>query len=271
MTWPTDKDVRVTSRGYETPDGLKPRVTTILKVLGLGTDALIRWSADLERDAVLEAAGDVYAHGEHGTPDEFVSAVRARVGPARQHQRKLSKAADIGSSIHNMIQWTLKGELGEKQGPKPQMPEEAAWAFMAWKAWWAGARLVPVRIEQPVWTDRYAGTVDLIARAEDGALEVWDWKSGKGIYESYHLQVAAYAAAASRFAGEPVLIGGIVRVPKVVGDPDVEVRRVGDCRYDYKDRDGVQHKGGTDYNYAQLMEGFNAALTLYEMFAKEAK
>ena len=195
MTWPTDKDVRVTSRGYETPDGLKPRVTTILKVLGLGTDALIRWSADLERDAVLEAAGDVYAHGEHGTPDEFVSAVRARVGPARQHQRKLSKAADIGSSIHNMIQWTLKGELGEKQGPKPQMPEEAAWAFMAWKAWWAGARLVPVRIEQPVWTDRYAGTVDLIARAEDGALEVWDWKSGKGIYESYHLQVAAYAAA----------------------------------------------------------------------------
>ena len=63
--WPTEKDVKVTSKGYETPDGLKPRVTTILKVLGLGTEALIRWSADLERDAVLEAAGEVYAHADH--------------------------------------------------------------------------------------------------------------------------------------------------------------------------------------------------------------
>ena len=271
MSWPDAKLVKSTSRGYNTPHGLLPRVTTILKVLGLGTESLIRWSADLERDAVLEAAGEVYARGEHLTPDEFTGQVKAKVGSVRQHQRKLSKAADIGSSIHEMIQWTLKGELGEEQGPKPRVPEEAAWAFMAWKAWWAGARLTPVRIEQPVYTHTYAGTVDLIARTDEGVLEVWDWKSGKGIYESYHLQVAAYAAAASSFAGEQVRPGGIVRVPKVIGDPDVQIKRAGDCTFDYRDRDGIAHQGGKVFSNRELLEGFEAAFKLYDMFAKEAK
>ena len=150
-------------------------------------------------------------------------------------------------------------------------PEEAAWAFMAWKSWWAGAKLTPVRIEQPVWTHEYAGTIDLIARAEDGFLEVWDWKSGKGVYESYHLQAAAYAYAANKFTSDTVVPGGIVRVPKVVGDPDVQVVRVGDCTYDYTGRDGIHYKGGRRFTEHELRDGFNAALTLYKMFAKEAK
>mgnify|MGYP006274004467 CR=1 FL=1 len=267
MTWPSPDKVVTTAKGYVTPDGPFPRVTTILKVLGLGSEALIRWAADLERTAVLEAAEHVYAHGSHGGPEEFRAAVESQVGKERQHQRKLTKAADIGSSIHAMIQWTLKGELGENPGPKPFMPDEATWAFMAWKSWWAGSGLKPYRIEQPVW-DRelgYAGTVDLIAHGPNG-LEVWDWKSGKGIYESYHLQTTAYIHACCNW--EPVTGGGIVRVPKVIGDPDVEVKRIGDMTYDYRDRSGKRVQGGRVVEHAELLEAFRSTKRLYDLFLK---
>lgn len=272
--WPKPSDVSSSSKGYDTPEGFYPRVTSILKVVGTGTEGLIRWAADLERSAVLEAAGQVFDETHHETDREtFLSRLQALVGPARQHQKKLDRAADIGSSIHDMIRWTLMTELGENPGPRPKMGEEASWAFMAWKAWWAGAHLTPVRVEQPVWHSElgYAGTVDLIARNDKGVLEVWDWKSGKGIYDTYHLQVVAYASAASRFAGEDVVPGGIVRVPKVVGDPDVQVKMAGDLTYDYKDRSGVQHKGGRVVHHKELWRGFDCAMYLYNLLLKESR
>src|SRR3990172_8331262 len=96
------------TRYYKTPDGNFPSVTTILKVLGLSTNALIAWSARVEREAILEACAEVYAEGTEGGPADFAAMVEARIGQAKQHQKILAQAGDIGTLIHQAVQHRLQ-------------------------------------------------------------------------------------------------------------------------------------------------------------------
>lgn len=215
------------SRRYRTPDGDFPSVTTILRVLGLGTEGLIAWSAREERKAVLEACGDVFSEGIEGGPGEFIAAVEERIGAARQHQKLLAKAAEVGTSIHQEIQRRTRKMLGLPTGIEPPLSDPALWAVMAWEDWLKNSGLRPVRCEQPVWDkeQRYAGTIDLLAYDAEGRLGIVDYKSSKGIYDDHHIQVAAYAHAAKNFA--PIEWNTIVRVPKNTDDPSFETRPLG--------------------------------------------
>ena len=231
-----------------------PGVTTVEKIIGTGTNALIAWSANTERAAVLEAAGDVFAEGKHDDgPAGFLAAVEARIGKAKQHQKLVAKAQDIGTAAHAMIQWTLRKELGLPTGPEPVLPDASQWAFMAWQDWWRSADLRPVRCEQVVWDAElgYAGSIDAILEAPDGQLEVWDWKTSKGVYDAHHVQVAAYCHAARNWA--PVRPGGIVRIPKNVDDPAFEVKRLGEMY------------GGKTLTEEQLMDAFRGALACWRV------
>ena len=258
--WPDP--VVIKGQNYLTPDGPFPRVTGCLKVVGLGTEGLIKWSANTERAATLEAAGTVYsdrvAASSHD-PSDFVPAVEARLGAARQHQRILAKAGDIGHEIHGRIQWHLQREMVGAVGPEPRLSSPAALAFSSWRAWWATAGIKPLRVEQVVWDPEleYAGTVDLIGEHE-GVPKVYDWKSSKGIYETMHMQVAGYIHAGRRW--EPRLMPGeIVRLPKDAdGSLEVEVKPLGHLY------------GGKVRTYEELLDGFKAALTLHRLFVAEA-
>jgi hypothetical protein len=231
-----------------------PGVTTVEKIIGTGTNALIAWSANTERAACLEAAMDVWA----STPSfrdvvHFGQAIEAHLGKARQHVKLVSKAADIGTAAHAMIQWTLRNELGLKTGPKPVLSDASEWAFMAWEDWWRGANLKPVRCEQVIWDEKlgYAGSIDAIMEAPDGVLEVYDWKTSKGIYDTHHVQVAAYCHAARNWA--PVRAGGIVRIPKTVDDPAFEVKKLGEMY------------GGKTLTEDELMDAFRGALACWKV------
>ena len=257
IPWPGP--VNIKGQKYLTPEGDFVRVTTALKAFGGSTEGLIKWSATEERKAVLEAAREVYA-GDTVTngPDEFAAAVEANLGQARSHQKQLAKAAEIGTSIHNAIEYRLKADIGQTVGQKPALSDQALWAFMAWEDWWNGAGLTPVRIEQPIWDPHvgFAGTIDLLAEGPDG-LELLDWKSSKGIYESHHMQVAAYGHAARRWA--PIVRSRIVRVPKNVEDPLFEVRELGEMY------------GGRKMTEEQLFRAFCSALDLYNLLMAPTK
>ena len=255
LDWPEPASITIKGQKYLTPQGDFGRVTTFLKAFGGSTDALVKWSANEERKAILEACGEVYAAGVDGGPGDFVAAVESRIGAARSHQRILAKAADIGTEIHQMIQWTLRTQLGQDAGPKPVLQDQALWAFMAWEDWWRSEALVPVRVEQPVWDAEigYAGTIDLIAAGPLG-LEILDWKSGKGIYETYHLQVSAYRHAAEHWA--PITRCRIVRVPKAIGDPQFDVAEHGHLY------------GGRVLSHPQMLEAFRSCVHLWNTLMK---
>lgn len=269
-TWPDPTSVSVKSDRYLTPEGTYPRVTHALDVLGLGKNALIGWAADLERESVLEACAEVYMQGLFPeSPADFVASVQQRITGAKAHVKKLREAGEIGTSIHEWIQWTLKGELGLPRGPEPPRSDEALLATMWFEDFWKAEGLKPLRIEQPVWHPGmgYAGTIDLIAEGPQG-LEILDWKTGKGIYEQYHLQVAAYAHAARQYA--PIVRSRIVRFPKALSDPGPEIRELGDMTYNaYRNKHGkMVPAGGQVLPEEDLLRAFAATLEVWKLLVQ---
>lgn len=202
-----------------------PSVTNVLQVLA--KPALIRWAENQGRDGAVAAAlslyDDVVKSGTLYAASSFGKALTARIGKERTTANALNKAQEIGTQAHAMIEWTLRKQLGLVIGEKPAIRAEAQRAFDAWMAWATSAHLKPLRVEMTVCsrTHQFAGTFDLLAEVDD-ALTVLDWKTGKGIYAEAHLQNAAYRVAVEELGFGTPARGILVRLPKLVGDPDVE-------------------------------------------------
>lgn len=223
-----------TSRRYTIPgtEESYDSVTSILSVIG--KPALINWAANTERTLVTEASADLYedlpANAPKMSRPAFIATLVARLGKLKAHQKELAKAAEIGSQVHALVEWNLRKEKGEVVGEAPHLSDKALWAFMVWEEWRKTATLKPVAIEQTIWstTHRYAGTLDLYAHVTLDAgpvTAVFDWKSGKAIYEEAILQNAAYIQALIEMGHAKAPVWGvIVRVPKVETDPEPEIR-----------------------------------------------
>lgn len=213
------------ARWYEI-NGLElPSVTTILQVIA--KPALTAWSAKVERELVTSVSADLY-EDISGTPRmsriAYMNTLDKRLGLEKAHKKELAKASEIGSQVHQLIEWTLRTQLMQKVGPSPHITDKAQWAFMAWEDWKKSVNLKPIWIEQTVWSEKhgYAGTLDLLAEVE-GVVTVVDWKTGKSVYAEAHLQNAAYRQAIREMGHADPQQGLIVRLPKVETDPNFEV------------------------------------------------
>lgn len=251
VNWPNPATVPIKGKGksrrYLTPDGEFPGPTTILKVLGLSTEALIAWSANEEREAVLAAMVDVMARG-HQPLGSLQLAIRNELGKVRAHQRIFAKAAEIGTEAHQAIRATLLGE------PVNPLSVPAAIAWNAARDWWSTSGLKVIRTEQPVWDANlgYAGTIDYVAEHPEDGLGVLDLKTSAGIYPEHHLQVASYLRAGRNFAD--LRWGLILKVPKTK-DGEFEVRDLGE----------QAGPGSTDLTEEQLMTAFLAAFEAWKI------
>lgn len=228
VQWPENVPIIQSGRSqkYRTPDGDKGRVTSILKVLGLGQEGIINWAAEIERSAAIMAATDVYAEGQHGEgPAEFAAAIEEKLGDSRKHVKELAKAGDIGTDAHLRVRWWLEKQLGIDK-PEPVMTDQRSlWASMAFEDWWGKSGLKVIRCEQVVWDQDYAGTIDVIVECPRRGLGMLDLKTSKGVYESHHLQCAAYLQASRHWA--PLGWAEIIRLPKKTDDPNFEVVPLG--------------------------------------------
>jgi hypothetical protein len=260
----TSSDRTQSGRFYHIPDPVTgdvaqfPSVTTILSAIN--KPALVGWAAKEERLACSEAAADLYAEltGQPQLPRSMYQlALEQRLGKTKAHVKALAKAAEIGTQVHGMIEWTLRQALGLHVGPEPALVEAAQWGFMAWQDFAKEVALAPQFIEQTVFsrTHVYAGTLDLVAtlRAQallarlsrqgdvEPALAAWlegretvtaciDFKTGKAIYGEAHLQSVAYQRALAEMGHGRVDGGLIVRLPKVTSDPGFEVAVVPPAR-----------------------------------------
>lgn len=217
------------SKFYDIDGEQYERVTYILSVIN--KPALVAWAAREERTLVSEVAKDLYFDAvklaKPLSAGGFTASLETRLGKAKQYQRQMTKASEIGKQAHAMVEWRLRKALGQVVGPEPQIRDEALWAYMAWEDWYKANNVKPIAIEQTVFSKKfhYAGTLDLLAEV-DGVLTITDWKSGKNIYAESHLQNFFYQQAIDEMGHGPVKQGRIVRLPKVIGDPGFEVTEV---------------------------------------------
>lgn len=247
--WPSPESVVISSNHavYQTPDGPMFGTTRVLKVLGLSTEPLIRWASGVEKSAALEACAGLWASASaFQSGQDFAKAVEAAMGTARQHQKQMQKAAEIGTAVHAAVHDYLSGrDLLDLQAP-------AYTAFKGFLSWWKESGLKAIRMEQPVWDkqDGYAGTIDLVAEHPEKGLGVIDFKTSKSVYDDHHLQVSAYLHASRNFAD--VKWAQIVRLPKTASDPGFEVKDLGSMY-------------GRDLTPERLLEAFRGALAAYRV------
>lgn len=218
------------ARYYESPEGERyPSVTTILSVLG--KPALVPWAAKVEREAVVEAAANLYVDAPlepKMSRPTYVATLLDRVGKLKAYQKQSAKALEIGSQAHKLVEWNIRKELGQVPGPEPEIGPDALTAFAAYEEWRKSVALVPIWSEQVVYhpEERYAGTMDLFAMANlrgKARRGIVDFKTSKAIYPEALIQVAAYAKAVEAMGHGSVDVGWIVRLPKAQNDPGFEV------------------------------------------------
>lgn len=104
-----------------------------------------------------------------------------------------NKAGEEGSVIHNSIEELLKGKVIDTI----DLSLKAKRSIQAFIDWYILEKPQIMRFEYKVWTDTYAGTVDLLCRlASDTYKDVWliDYKSG-GVYDTGKAQIMAYKKA----------------------------------------------------------------------------
>jgi hypothetical protein len=252
------------SRFYETPDGQHlPSVTTILSAIN--KPALVNWAAKTERELCVRAAADLWEDAKDAVKMgrmAYINTLEQRLGTEKANAKIRDQAGDVGGQIHRLAEWTLRTELKQAcSKPKPledpKLDDAAEWGFMAWQDWRKSVNMVPLLIEQMVWSTKfgYAGTFDLFAEMDlptGGRGKVLaDWKSGKGIYVEARIQVAAYSEALIEMGhAERPLSAMVVRVPKNVGDPEFETAY-------------ISPEGQTE-----LFKAFQATLELWKFLEK---
>lgn len=130
---------------------------------------------------------------------------------------KRDQAAEDGTTAHDLFERYLNGEdvsRGEHS--------EAAWrAFENAREWHRG-----LGHDVHVWPHErsliskldFAGTPDAISKSPEGKVELADWKTGQGVYESQMLQLSAYAHLLEEVEGMRVDGCHLVRFHRDHGD-----------------------------------------------------
>lgn len=156
--------------GYYVGDTKVPSVTTIL---GRYKEAggLILW-----------AYRTGHEHGAAGLP-------------STDPYQERDDAAAAGHVAHSMIQAKVLGREAETfTGIPGEILDKALTGYRAFLRWWEGSSFEVIATEQAMVspTHLFGGTLDAIARDSDGGLAVLDWKTSKGRYVEYLIQLAAY-------------------------------------------------------------------------------
>ena len=204
-------------------DGKNVRgVTTILQVLN--KPAIPRWAAKTVAEYVADNPDGVETLRQMGR-EPMVNALRGIPWEKRD------KAADRGTELHLYAEDLLGGHPIELDDNDPLLPvlENALQFLEDWQ-------IEPILTEAPVASREhwYAGTADLFAEythpvTGKRGTGLFDWKSGKGIYPEFAMQLNAYAFA--EFAG---LDGDEAPVPLVDSAYGVHIRPDGYDVYPFK-------------------------------------
>lgn len=182
-----------------------PSVTRITNVLD--KPALVYWASNQAAEYVRDNL----------TPGQVLDEVDIQdlYNQARFAYKQTSyKAMSIGSLAHNYIEAVVDHRLNDAPLPERPVNLQANASIDECFRWFQEHDVRPIAAEQIVYSrdHHYAGTLDLYAEV-DGVPAVVDWKTSKGIYESYHLQAAGYVMA-WREMGYDVECAYIVRIPK---------------------------------------------------------
>jgi len=104
-------------------------------------------------------------------------------------------SAKIGTIIHAMILCHFSGMEFDSSNLTEEEFKQANDCLKSFMEYIKNLKIKPLILEEPMVSEKYqyGGTPDLICD-NNGEIELWDFKSGKDIYDDYISQVAGYYA-----------------------------------------------------------------------------
>ena len=201
-------------------------IPSVTEIIGDCTDKsapLTQWAANMTVEWIRE--NHLPLNDDDGI---YYEVDDSKLNEARFNFKKVSqKALDIGSTVHNAIEQYLK------HGDESYMDleGEAFNSFNAFLQWSEEHNLKPISLEQTVYGDGWAGTLDFYGYFGD-RLYVIDWKSSKAHYPEMRYQVAAYRGAMQEmnnedyasishdYKGHEIQGCGVLRLDKETGLPE---------------------------------------------------
>lgn len=183
----------------------KERLISVTAVTGQldKSGPLMYWAANLCKEHLL----DMYNNRVVIDADVIEKAIW-------QYREKRDQAADTGTIVH---EWAEKHIAGEN----PPIPEndDAINGIIAYLKWVKEHDVKFYESERMVYSKKhnYVGLMDAAA-VIDGKKYAVDFKTSKGIYPEYYMQIAAYRAALTEETGEEFDGSIIVNFSKETGD-----------------------------------------------------
>ena len=132
------------------------------------------------------------------------------------HTKRLSKAGDIGTQIHEWLEKYVKAVLNKQTIPNKPVNKEMQKAIKGFFEWAKENDVKLIASEQKIYSKKYhyAGTFDLLALV-NGKKTIVDFKTSKAIYPEMFLQASAYLQAKEEELGEQIDGGvSILRLSK---------------------------------------------------------
>ena len=169
-------------------------------------------------DDESEESKGVFQYSSRLTLDALLKGIKSA------YRGTSGNAIGIGNETHAWIEQAVDtfiaddGKFGDDNLPAMPIEPEPLNSVNAFLEWVGDNEIKFEKSEQRIYNryDRYAGTVDCIAHLND-VRTVIDWKTSKGIYPEYHLQVAAYAQAWEDMSGDQVDQTLVLRLDKATG------------------------------------------------------
>ena len=138
----------------------------------------------------------------------------------RDYRKTQQDAADAGTLAHAQVDAFINDRpFAIPPGVDPEQVKLAALSFSAFRQWFDNSHLELLETEMHLVSaqHRFGGTPDAVGRLK-GQLSLLDWKTSKGIYAEYLVQLAAYEHLWNENRDEPIT-GGIhcARFDKTTG------------------------------------------------------
>lgn len=171
-------------------------VTTILGVIG--KEVLVPWAAKESVDYVFRTLAKVTGYR---LTTRFMERLQSRA--KKQPRFAKERAGRNGSQAHDAFDSFIKN-------PESPMLETAYWE--SFKYWLSKEKLRIVMGDTKVASLVYGfgGSIDVLLADEHDRLLIGDFKTSKGLYDTYAYQVAAYGQAFKETYGLPYMPEGVV-------------------------------------------------------------
>ena len=188
---------------------------------------LIYWAVGLARDFLL---GNIKGLVKDTKGDDIVKLIEEA---SKQHRIKKQEAADVGTQVHKWVELFIKAKTDNDTPKIPDDPKVFN-GISAFLKWVDEHKVKFLSSEKHIYSKKYkyAGIMDAEA-VIGGKTCVVDFKTSKGIYPEFRLQVAAYQAAVEEETGKDYSGDKwIVRFGKE--DGEFEAHQFGEQTEDFK-------------------------------------